>query len=170
MDRAHVVHAVLGEQFTGQFDAAQAVVKDIPFMGIAQPHGIGAEEHRGGHAAGPVKGKRVHAFQNAVFNGIEHLEVADHVFGGKGFEDQFTAAFLLDTVTPVSENLQTDTTGPGGLDAPGSTLGRRGADIKKSGSCHGCADSGRRGLFQETSSSGFFNFFRLVLLHSLFLL
>ena len=29
------------------------------------------------------------------------------------------AAFLLDTVAPVFENVQADTAGPGGLDAPG---------------------------------------------------
>ena len=42
MDRAHIVHSLFCKQFTGDFQAAEAVIENVPFVGIAHAHGVGA--------------------------------------------------------------------------------------------------------------------------------
>ncbi len=41
MDRADIEHSLFGKQFTGNFQTAEAVIENVPFVGIAHAHGVG---------------------------------------------------------------------------------------------------------------------------------
>ena len=130
--------AVAHVQLFGDLAATMRAEHHVPLVRVVEAEREGGQEHARRHAARPVDGEHVHAFDHAVAHGVDELEVACDRTGGERSDGQFSARKLLHFVGPAFEDgIAGRARLPGGLDAPGHALRGCGLNVENARSHRG---------------------------------